>query len=102
MNKQVNQDLKNLTNWLNANKIFLNVSKTKIVAFKSTRKLTDCRLKLKVNGKRLYPTTSVKYFGINIDDNFSWKQQIFNIAIKLNKANVILSKLRQENFEINI
>ena len=25
MNKQVNQDLKNLTNWLNANKICLNV-----------------------------------------------------------------------------
>ena len=28
MNKQVNQDLKNLTNWPNANKICLNVSKT--------------------------------------------------------------------------
>ena len=102
MNKQVNQDFKNLTNWLNANKIFLNVSKTKIVLFKSSRKLTDCRLKLKVNGERLYPTNSVKYLGINIDDNFSWKQQIFNIAIKLNKTNGILSELRQENFEINI
>ena len=31
MNKQVNQDLKNLKNLLNANKICLNVSKTKVV-----------------------------------------------------------------------
>ena len=31
MNKQVNQDLKSLTNWLNANKICLNVSKTEVV-----------------------------------------------------------------------
>ena len=30
MNKQVNQDLKNLTNWLNANKIWQNVCKTEI------------------------------------------------------------------------
>ena len=62
MNKQVNQDLKNLTNWLNANKICLNVSKTEVVLFKSSRKLTDVPLKLKLNGKRLYPTNSVKYF----------------------------------------
>ena len=51
MNKQVNQDLKNLTNWLNAKKICLNVSKTEVL-FKSSRKLTDVPLKLKLNGKR--------------------------------------------------
>ena len=35
MNKQVYQDLKKLTNWLNANKTCLNVSKTEAVLFKS-------------------------------------------------------------------
>ena len=85
-NKQINQDLKNLANWLNANKIFLNVSKTKFVLFKSLGKLTNVPLKLKLNGKRLYPTNSVKYL-INIDEKLNWKQQISNIAIKLNKAN---------------
>ena len=94
MNKQVNQDLKNLTNWLNANKICLNVSKTEVVLFKSSRKLTDVPLKLKLNGKRFYPTNSVKYLGINIDENLNWKQQISDTAINLNKANGILSKLR--------
>ena len=94
MNKQVNEDLKNLTNWLNANKICLNISKTEVVLFKSSRKLADISLKLKFNGKRLYPTNSVKYLGINIDENLNWKQQVSDIAIKLNKANGILSKLR--------
>ena len=37
-------------------------------------------------------THSVKYLGINIDEN--WKQQISDTAIKLNKVNGILSKLR--------
>ena len=94
MNKQVNQDLKNLTNWLNANKVCLNVSKTENVLFKSSRKLTDVSLKLKLNGKRLHRTNSLKYLGTNIDENLNWKYQICDIAIKLNKANGILSKLR--------
>ena len=36
----------------------------------------------------------MKYLGINIDENLNWKQQISDVAIKLNKAKVILSKLR--------
>ena len=78
MTKQVNQDLKNLKNWLNANKICLNVAKTEIVLFKF-----KCSLKLKLNGKRLYLTNSVKYLGIKIGENLNLKQQISNIVIKL-------------------
>ena len=48
MNKQVNQDLKNLKNLLNANKICLNVIKAEVILFKSSRKLTDVPLKLKL------------------------------------------------------
>ena len=85
MNKQVNQDLKNLTNWLDANKICLNVNKTEFALFRSSRKLTDVPLKLKL-GKRLYPINSVNYLGINIDENLIWKQQISDTAIKLKKG----------------
>ena len=41
------------------------------------------------------PINSVKYIGINIDEILNWKQQISDITITLNKANDILSKLRQ-------
>ena len=44
--------------------------------------------------KDFYPLNSVKYSGINIDENLNWKKHIFDIAIKLNKTNGILSKLR--------
>ena len=54
VNKQVNQDLKNLTSWMNANKICLNVSKTEVVLLKPSRKFVDVPLKLKLNGKKLY------------------------------------------------
>ena len=94
INKQVNYDLKSLSNWLKANKISLNVGKTELVLFTSSKKHLDCDLKIKLNGKRLYETDSVKYLGIQIEKRLTWKQQINHVALKLNKANAMLSKLR--------
>ena len=41
LNKYVNLDLKNLTYWLNANRISLNLNKTELVIFKHQRKKLD-------------------------------------------------------------
>ena len=94
INKQVIQDLKNLTIWLNANKICPKNFKTKAVLFQSSRKHTDFPLKLILDGKRRYPTNLVEYVDIRIDENLNRKQHIFDIAIKLNKKNPILCTLR--------
>ena len=51
-------------------------------------------MKLKLNGKRLYTTNSVKHLGTKIDENLNWHQQINNVAVKLNRANAMLSKVR--------
>ena len=94
INKQINHDLKNLSNWLKANKITLNVGKPELVLFTSSKKQLDCDLKIKLNAKRLYETDSVKYLGIQINKRLTRKQQINHVALKLNKANAMLSKLR--------
>ena len=36
----------------------------------------------------------MKYLGIKIDENLNWKLQIYDVAIKLNRENAVLSKLR--------
>ena len=59
INKQVNYDLKNLANWLKANKISLDVFKTEFVLFTSPKKQLNCDLKIKLNGERLYYTDSI-------------------------------------------
>ena len=94
LNKYVNLDLKNLTYWLNAKRISLNVKKTELVIFKHQRKRLDSPIKIKLTRKRLYPSKSVKYLGIKIDENLNWKQQIHDIAIKLNRANSLLYTIR--------
>ena len=95
LNKPVNADLKHLVNWLNANKISLNVKKTEMVIFKSKQKKFEGDLKIKLCGKRLYPTGSVKYLGVKIDTNLSWQYHVNDLTIKLNRANALLSKIRK-------
>ena len=48
LNKYINIDMKNLTNWLNANKISLNVKKTELVIFKHKNKKLECPIKIRV------------------------------------------------------
>ena len=94
LNKYVNLDTKNLTVWLNANEISLNVQKTELVIFKHQRKKIDSEFKIKLSRKRLYPTDSVKYLGVRIDENLNWKHHVSDIAIKLNRSNALLLKIR--------
>ena len=65
-NKFVNIDPKNLVNWLNANKISLNVKKTEVVIFIFKRKKFNDIVKIKLSGKRIYSTPSVKYVGVKM------------------------------------
>ena len=67
LDKMLNKDLTNLINWLNANKVSLNVDKIEMTLFKPIKNPLDCQLKLNINGKKLYQTSSVKYLGIKID-----------------------------------
>ena len=85
--------MKNLTDWLNANKVSLNVQKTELVFFKHQRKKIDSEVMGKLSRKRLYPIDSVKYHGIRIDENLNWKH-VTDIAIKLNRTNALLFKIR--------
>ena len=61
---------------------------------------------LKLNDKRLYTTNLVKYLGIKTDKNLNWHEQINNVAVKLNRANAVLSKVRhfvhKKNIKINL
>ena len=94
LNKYINLDMKNLTDWLNANKISLNVEKTELVIFKRKKKKLKCPIRIKLSRKRLYPSNSIKYLGVKIDKNLNWNDHIHDIATKLNRANALLFKIR--------
>ena len=90
----MNLDMENLTDSLNTNKISLNVQKTELVISKHRRKKIGSEVNIKLSRKWLYPADSVKYTGIRIDENMKWKHHVTDIAIKLNRANALLFKIR--------
>ena len=51
--KRMNLDLKNLFQWLKANKLSLNFTKTELIISHSSSKMTDHSLKFKLDGKKL-------------------------------------------------
>lgn len=57
-----------------------NISKTEFVLSNAPRKHLG--------------TEPVKYLGSCVDKNFTWKHHIDKLAVKLNKANVMLSNIR--------
>ena len=95
LNKLVNTDLKHLVNWLNVNKISLSVKKTEMVILKFKQKKFEGDSKIKLCGKWLYPTESVKYLVLKIDANLNWEHHVNFRSIKLNRANTLLFKMRK-------
>ena len=65
----------------------------KLVIFKHQRKL-NTEIKIKLNRNWLYPSQSVRYLGIKIDQNLNWKDHFKDIVIKLNRTNALLFKIR--------
>ena len=94
LKKQLNFDLCKLVSWLKANKISLNKSKTEMLIFRHPNKTLDYVLKIKLDGKKIYPSKYVKYLGILIDPYLNLSYHIDLLAPKLSRANGILSKLR--------
>ena len=94
INRSLNKDLKELSFWLNASKIALNVAKTEVMLFKTKHKPCGTDLRLKLCRKRLNETKYVRYLGIKIDKNLNWKNQVHDFASKLSRVNAVLAKLR--------
>ena len=57
--KQMNKDLLNLSYWLRANKLYLNIQKIELI-FCTTSLEIDPSIKFKLEGKQLIPVQSVK------------------------------------------
>ena len=66
-----------------------------MVIFISKQKKFGGDLKIKLTGKRLYPTESVKYLDVKIDTNLSWQYHVNDLSVKLNRANALLFKMRK-------
>ena len=88
--RRLNQDLKSLNNWLLANKISLNSTKTELIYFRK-QNLPIPDLNIRLNGIKLQPVSEVKYVGLIIDEHMSFKSHIRTLNAKLKRANNLIA-----------
>ena len=93
LEKTVNQELRKLTQWLNINRLALNVSKTNFVIFRANKKVYH-NVTLVLNRKAIEQKDHVKYLGVLMDEHLNWKKQISNVTKKISRGIGLLAKLR--------
>ena len=94
LRQHINTELKNVNIWLYSNKLSLNIEKSSYVVFHpSQKKITD-DFNLVIDDVFLKKEKSIKYLGVFIDSNLSWKPQIEYISKKPKRSLGILSKIR--------
>ena len=94
----LNEELKKLTRWLNANQLSLNVGKTKFMVFHSTRKVVRYPV-LVINNTPIERVTNFNYLGLQLSNDLNWDKHKCVISLKLTKTIGVLNRLRYEHPE---
>ena len=96
----VNSELAKVSEWLKANKLTLNIKKSNYVIFRPRQKTMPFVPQVKIFNPMSNTHTSleikdfIKYLGIMIDSDLSWKNHIDFICHKISKSIGIIAKLR--------
>ena len=82
---QLNSELKEVSIWLQMNKLSLNVEKWCFIVFKSVKK-SDLEVNIRINDECLSRVSQVKFLGTITDDKLTWRPHIDYISKKFSEA----------------
>ena len=96
--EKMNKELANVCNWFNANKLSLNVKKTKFSFFHKSSKKYNIPLRLpnlNINWFTIEHESSIKFLRVWIDENLTWRDHIHTIENKIAKNIGLLHQGKQ-------
>ena len=86
--EKMNKELTNVSNSFNANKLSLNVKKTKFSFFHKSSKKDNVPLRLpnlNINRFTIERECSIKFLGVWIDENLTWRDHIHTVENRIAK-----------------
>ena len=94
LNIIINKEFSNVNKWLQTNRLSLNKEKTKFMLIhRPTRKPID-NFEVVIENTKLEQVGYIKYLGVYIDSNLTWKKHIEHLHSKLSQSCGMLSKIR--------
>ena len=92
--QMANKELKYVRRWLDVNKRSLNISKTNYIIFHATAMKIPTDVSIKFGRKLLTKAKYVKFLGLLLDENLSWKFHLSELSKKLARTCGIFFKIR--------
>ncbi|CAD0198524.1 unnamed protein product [Chrysodeixis includens] len=90
---EIYKTLEDVIQWLDLNKLKINIEKTKFINFK-TYKSKNLDLNISYNNSPIKQIHSAKFLGITLDTHLSWKEHINNLCTKINRFVFALRKVK--------
>jgi hypothetical protein len=87
-------DLTVISDYLEINKLSLNLGKTKVMHFRNKRKRAAIIDDLVFKGQTIEAVSEYKYLGLIIDEDLNWTAHISMLCKKLSSLNGVLCKLK--------
>ena len=93
----INSELNLIYDWLLANKLSLNIKKTKYMMFRYPQKPATSmpKLELFINNHKLDKVDNFDFLGITLNETLSWKYHIDKVATKISKVIGILARCKR-------
>ena len=85
-------EAKKVVEWLETNKLILNLSKTHVMLFSFNRNIP--KLSVMINGAEIEEKTVTNFLGVQVDNKLTWKAHIAHICNKVTKSVAILRLVR--------
>ena len=96
LSTNINNELRKIQEWLNINKLSLNVSKTKYIIFHNHQRNIDSLIPdIRINNQAIERVSEFNFLGFTIDEHLSWNAHIKKISNKVAKSIGILNRLKR-------
>ena len=89
-------NINKLYDWLNVNKLSLNISKTNVLLFNIRNKNRNINMDLNINNIKVKQVSEIKFLGVIIDCKLNWKLQLNYVSSKLSRTIAILHKVKNK------
>ena len=90
---EINIELSAVATWLNANKLYLNIDKTKYMIF--SLKDTPPDLNLIIGNAQIQRTSVQKFLGVHIDDRLTFGEHTNKISTQISRSVGVMRRMRQ-------